>query len=151
MKQTTPRISGHFISLALAAVAFGLVSCASGPSYSEAKSTLPPMAKGQGRVFVYRTAGLIGAAVKPAVKIDDKNVGTSEGRGFIYSDQAAGTHQISIMTEWNHKNTFTVAAGQSSFIECTLTPGVFVGHLIPNQVDAATGEAAIQSCKLSSK
>ncbi len=138
------------LSLGLAVASLGLISCASGPSYTEMKSKLPPIAKGQGRVFVYRPS-FIGAAVKPAVMIDNKAVGTSEGQGFLYSDQTPGSHEISITTEWKHKNNFTVQAGQPSFVECTVTMGAFVGHIIPNQVTNATGEARIQSCKMEAK
>jgi len=101
-------------------------------------------------VFVYRPTTL-GFGVKPSVKIDDKKVGTSEGRGFFYTDQLPGSHEISITTEWKHKNTFKVVAGMPSYIECIVTPGLFVGHLIPNEVDAATGEARIQECKMASE
>ncbi len=135
------------LSAALAAMSLGLVSCASGPTYAEIKSKLPPIAKGEGRVFVYRPA-TVGFGVKPSVKIDDRKVGTSEGRGFFYTDQKAGSHEISITTEWKHKNTVSVVAGQPCYVECMITPGLFVGHLIPNQVDAATGEANIESCKM---
>jgi len=137
------------LSLALAVFSLGLVSCASGPTYEEMKSKLPPVAKGAGRVFVYRPSTL-GFGVKPSVKIDDKRVCTSEGRGFFYTDQTPGRHEISITTEWKHKNTFNVVAGMPTYVECTMTPGVFVGHLIPNEVDAATGEARIQACKMAS-
>lgn len=139
--------SQAFRFLALAAVSSGLISCASGPSYSEVKGTLPAIPKGEGRVFVYRTA-TVGFGVKPSVKMDEKVVGTSTARGFFYTDQPAGSHQISIKTEWNHKNTVNVVAGKSNFVECSITPGVLVGHIIPNQVDPVKGEADIQSCKL---
>lgn len=141
-------LTRSIVSLALAGSACGLVSCATGPAYSEVKSTLPPIAKGHGRVFVYRPS-TFGAAIKPDVKIDDKVIGTSEGRGFLYSDQTAGTHQISIGTEWTHRNSVTVKPGQPSFVRCKVTPGVIAAHVIPDQVDQATGESDIQSCKLS--
>ena len=135
------------LSLVLAAAALGFVSCASGPTYAEMKPKLPPIAKGQGRVFVYRPSSL-GFGVKPSVKIDDKVIGTSEGQGFIYSDQSAGTHEISIKTEWTHKKKINVTAAQPCFIECAVTPGVLVGHVVPNQVWTPTGESNIQECKM---
>ncbi len=133
--------------MALAAIAVGLVSCASGPTYTEMKSKLPPLAKGDGRVFVYRPTSL-GFGLKPSVKIDGNVVGTSAGQGFFYTDQKPGAHEISIRTEWNHKNTLNVVPGPSNYVECKVTPGVLAGHIIPNQVDAATGEANIQACKM---
>jgi len=135
-----------FIIPALIASSFGFVSCASGPSYAEAKASLPPVAKGQGRVFIYRPSSF-GMAVKPDVKINGTAVGTSEGQGFLYSDQKPGTHQISVSTEWTHKSTFTVKQGEPSFIRCAVRPGLFAGHIVPTQVDRATGEQEIQDCK----
>lgn len=136
-------------NLALALVSsLCLVSCASGPSYAEVKGKLTPPAKGQGRVFVYRTSGM-GGLVSPAVKMNDVEVGTSQGGGFFYTDQPAGTHQVSITTEWKHKNTVTVAPGQNTFVQCKVTPGVLMAHIIPNQVSAAVGESEISNCKSS--
>jgi hypothetical protein len=138
------------ITLVFASATLGLVSCASGPTYAEIKSKLPPITQGNGRVFVYRPSSF-GFAVKPSVKIDDAIVGTSMGQGFFYSDQKAGSHQISIASEWNHKVSLSVENGQPTFISCSVIPGVFVAHILPNQVDKATGEAAIQDCKMQEK
>jgi len=131
----------------ISASALGLASCASGPSYAEVSKTLPPIAKGKGRVFVYRATSF-GAAVRPSVKIDDQVVGKSMGNGFLYTDQTPGSHQISIMTEYNHKNTINVASGNPTFVRCHVTPGLLAAHVLPNEVDDATGEQEIQNCKL---
>ncbi len=132
-------------SLSLGLAALSLVSCAGGPSYSEVKSKLPPIAKGNGRVFVYRTSAL-GAAVRPEVKIDDQVVGKSESRGFFYTDQKAGPHKISIKTETSHENTINVTAGQPAFVACNMQMGVFVGRLTTSQVTTSQGESDIQDC-----
>jgi len=111
------------------------------------KSTLPPIAKGKGRVFVYRPSSF-GFAIKAPVIIDNQEVGTSRGRGFFDTDQPAGTRQISIKTEWGHGNSINVIAGKPNFVGCSVTPGVLMAHILPNQVDEATGESEIQDCKL---
>jgi Protein of unknown function (DUF2846) len=138
------------ILLGLAVASFSFVSCASGPTYAEMKSKLPPIAKGQGRVFVYRPS-FFGAAVKPAVKINDQPVGTSEGQGFLYSDQSPGTHELSVTTEWKHKTPVTVTNGQPSYVRCSMMIGVLVGHVMPKQVSSEVGESEMQNCKLSSR
>jgi hypothetical protein len=135
-----------FFSILLSG-ALGLVSCASGPSYAEALKSLPPIPKDKGRVFVYRNTAL-GAAVRPKVRIDDQPVGTSVAQGFLYSDQKPGQHSISLVTEWKHKETFTVTAGQPTFVRTHVTIGAFVGHVIPTPVSKAEGESEIQNCKL---
>lgn len=131
-------------------MALALASCASGPTYAELKPTLPPLAKGHGRVFVYRPSSF-GAAIQPSVKIDDQVVGTSEGRGFIYSDQPAGSRKVSLKTEWNHEGTVAVKSGEVSFVRCSVIPGVFAAHVRPSQVERSTGEEEIQDCKWSGK
>jgi len=133
--------------LGLAIASISLVSCASGPTYAEMKSKLPPIEKGHGRVFVYRPS-FFGAAVKPSVKIDGQPVGTSEGQGFLYSDQTPGTHEVSVTTEWKHKTPVTVTSGQPSYVRCSMMMGLLVGHVMPKQVDATTGEAEMQKCKM---
>ncbi|MDB6137484.1 MAG: hypothetical protein JWO94_556 [Verrucomicrobiaceae bacterium] len=138
-----------FACFLLSGVSLGLASCAGGPTYAEIQSKLPPLAKGRGRVFVYRpSAGAF--AIKPWVKIDDQKAGISKAQGFFYSDQPPGTHAISISTEWKHKNTLSVVAGQPTFVECMVLPGVLAAHIIPNQVETAKGQAAIQECKTDS-
>jgi len=134
-------------AIALSVSALTLISCAGGPSYAEAKSTLPPIAKGKGRVFVYR-AGSFGLAYKPTVQIDNQDAGTLYAQGFFYSDQTPGNRSVSIHTEANHVNTVSVKAGQPSFVQCKTYPGFLTPHFIPNQVDHSTGEAEIQDCKL---
>lgn len=135
---------------ALLAGSLGFVSCASGPTYAEAKSTLPAVAKGHSRVFIYRPTSL-GAAVKPSVKINGTAVGTSEGQGFIYSDQKPGQHVVSMSTEWTHKATITVKPNEDAFVRSKVRLGLVVGHIVPEQVDKATGEQEIQDCKLSAE
>lgn len=135
---------------AISVSALGFVSCASGPTYAEVSKSLPPVPNGKGRVFVYRPTSF-GAAIKPSVKIDDIVVGKSMGQGFLYSDQTPGMHSISIMTEANHKNTFSVASGKPTFISCHVTPGFLAAHVFPNEVDRSTGESEIQDCKLASE
>lgn len=139
-------MSSFFRFQVLLALSMWLASCATGPSFHEAAASLPPIPKGKGRVFVYRPSGL-GAAVRPDVKIDGQVVGTSVARGFFHTDQPSGTHEISIATEWKHKNSVTVEAGKPAFVQCTMTLGIMVGHLIPNQVSTETGRAEIQECK----
>jgi len=152
-------LARRVVSLVLVASTICLASCASGPTYAEMKSKLPPIAKGKGRVFIYRGSS-IGFLVQPKVRIDNIPVGTLQGRGFLYSDQPAGSREISIAIEWKQNKPVTVVSGQPSYVECMALPGVFVGHIlpgflvghiIPNQVDAARGEAKIQGLRYGQK
>ncbi len=142
IKFIRPLLSVFIISATL-----GLVSCASGPSYAEALKTLPPIPKDKGRVFVYRDSAF-GAAVRPAIKIDEQQIGTSVAKGFSYTDQAPGQRVVSLATEWKHKDTVTVTAGQPSYVRTHVTMGAFVGHVIPTAVSKSEAESEIQNCKL---
>lgn len=125
----------------------GVISCASGPGYADAIKTLPPIPKDKGRVFIYRDTSL-GAAIRPKIRIDDQPIGTSVAKGFSYSDQAPGQHVVSLVTEWKHKDTVTVTAGQPSFVRTHVTIGAFVGHVIPTAVSKEEAQSEIQNCKL---
>lgn len=140
-------LKAAFFAPVVIATSLSFVSCASGPTYAEAKATLPPVAKGHERVFIYRPSSF-GMAIKPSVQINGTAVGTSEGQGFLYSDQKPGSHKVSISTEWTHTKTFSVKRGEPSFIRCAVRPGLLAAHIIPSQVDKATGEQEIQDCKL---
>ena len=137
-----------FTTIVCAFASVLIVGCASGPTYSEVKATLPPIPKGQGRIFVYRTA-LLGAAVQPKVKINDVVVGQAKPRGFFYADRLPGHYEVSATTEWKHKDELTLAPGQRRFVRLNMLPGLMVGHISPEVVaDEATGESEIAKCSL---
>ncbi|MFT4175391.1 MAG: DUF2846 domain-containing protein [Luteolibacter sp.] len=144
----TLSLRGRFFNLAAICVVFlGMVSCASGPSYSEAVKSLPPIPKGKGRVFVYRPSSM-GMALRPDIRIDQKSIGTSTAQGFSYSDQPPGKHDVSLTTEWTRKGSVQVQPGQASFVRTSLGMGLITGHLIPTAVEKSVGEREIQKCKL---
>ncbi len=98
-------------------------------------------------MFVYRNTAL-GAAIRPQIRIDGKPIGSSVAQGFRYSDQAPGQHEVALITEWKHKDTVTVVAGQPSFVRTHVTFGALVGHVIPTAVSKAEAEPEIRNCKL---
>jgi len=144
---TSMKSRSFIIPAGLIGCTLALASCASGPSYAEALKTMPPIPKGKGRVFVYRDTTL-GAAVRPKIRIDDQPIGTSVAKGFCYSDQSPGPHVVSLVTEWKHKDTVTVTAGQPSFVRTHVTLGAFVGHVIPTALSKSEAESEISNCKL---
>ncbi len=135
------------ISALLIGSALALASCASGPSYTEALKTMPPIPKGKGRVYVYRDT-ILGAAIRPKIRIDEQTIGTSTAKGFCYSDQSPGQHVVSLVTEWKHKDTVSVSVGQPSFVRTHVTMGAFVGHVIPTALSRSEAESEIQNCNL---
>jgi|GEM_PF-2365128 len=71
-----------------------------------------------------------------------------EDQGFLFSDQTPGQHVVSTSSLWKHKAEISVTQGQPTFVKCSVYPGLLAGHIVPKQVDQATGEAAIQKCKM---
>ena len=99
MKRLIGQVSGvsRLVFAVLAAAL--LAGCAtSGVTYADLQPKLAAPAEGQGRIFIYRTA-IVGAAVQPAVKVNDAVVGSAVPRGFIYLDRPAGDYMITTATE----------------------------------------------------
>jgi outer membrane murein-binding lipoprotein Lpp len=127
--------------LAFAAAAV-LAGCASGPKFTEMKSSIPTLAADQGRVMFYRTTAL-GAAVQPEVRLNGVVVGSAVPNGFFWADRPPGPIEISTSTEVERKLTFTLDKGQVRYVRLNISIGFFVGRIIPELVDNATGEKEI--------
>jgi hypothetical protein len=125
-----------------------LAGCAtSGITYTELQPKLTPPVEGQGRIFIYRTA-ILGAAVQPSVKLNDVAVGSAVPRGFIYLDRPAGDYTISTATEVTRTLSLTLSPGQVRYVRLNIGMGFFVGHVYPELVEDAEGQADIASCHL---
>jgi hypothetical protein len=121
-------------------------SCATtGQKYSETKS-LPPLAAGDGRIFVYRTV-VLGMAVQPEVNMDGRVVGRATPNGFFYVDAKPGGHEIVTATEVERKLSLTLDPGQTRYVRLNISMGFFVGHVYPELVDTETGAKEIQDCR----
>jgi len=123
-----------------------MVGCASGPSYMEYAATIPPIADGSGRVYVYRTA-TVGAAVQPGVKIGDEVVGKAVPKGFFYVDLPAGDYVISASTEAKRSLSFGLEASEEKYVRLEVKMGVFSGHIKPVLVEPSVGEEDITKTK----
>lgn len=139
------RASAWRVVLSLVVLAM-LAGCAtSGVTYSELQKTLPPPAEGQGRIFIYRTI-VLGAAVQPAVKVNDTVVGAAVPQGFLYIDRPAGDYTISTQTEVTRTLSLTLASGQVRYVRLNISMGFFIGHVYPELVDDAEAKTEIASC-----
>lgn len=133
--------------LGLALFAPLLQGCASGPAYDDVVATLPPVAAGKGRLFIYRT-DLFNGEAQPSVMMDGSRIGDSKPYGFYYVDVASGPHVISTTTEVSHSLSLDITAGTVRYVRLDGTPGMFVGHIWPVLVDEATAKAEMVQCKL---
>lgn len=137
-----------FVVLALSALFMS--GCASGPSFSEYKSSLPALKPGQGRLYFYRTA-VMGAAIQPDVRVNGTVVGSAKPKGFFYYDCAPGEYSVETSTEVTRKLSLLVTAGQERYVRLSISMGFMVGHVYPELVDDATGAKDIAGCKYTGK
>ena len=135
-------------ALLLVSVAISLVGCASGPTFAEYSAKQRPVASGQGRVWFYRPSKIVGAAVQPSVLVNDVKVGKAQPGCFFFIDRDPGTYEAKCTTEWSHKAKINLLARDEKFLRLAILPGLFVGHIVPQEVNRATGLKEIGNCKL---
>ena len=130
--------------LAIAAVAL-LAGCATGVKYSDMKQSIPALKAGDGRIYFYRRASMVGAAIQPDIQLNGQRVGESVPGGFFYLDRPAGNYEASSATEIERKLTFTLARGESKYIRTYTTFGVMAGRINFELMSPAEGEADLGS------
>jgi Protein of unknown function (DUF2846) len=137
-------------TLLIAAIVAVAAGCASGPKYSEMKSKIPALKNGEGRVFVYRDS-IFGAAIQPKVFINGVEVGTSQSNGFFYVDRPAGDYKISSATEVERSLSFVLAAGETKYIQSSISMGLLAGRINFELINAAGGETAVSGLSFTGK
>lgn len=132
-----------FRPYALLLLALLLSACATGPKFGETQSAIPTLKAEQGRIYFYRVASMVGAALQPTIYLNGLPVGDSKPGGFFFVDQAPGAQNVSTATEVEKKLTITLDAGQTRYIRTTTGLGLFVGRVYPELVDDATAQREI--------
>lgn len=131
----------------LAVFAAGCASPASGPTYSESKSTLPAPNPGSGRIFIYRT-DILGSISEPPVRINGDEAGTARVRGFFYVDLAPGRYRLDTGSKDENVVRVALAAGQVVYVRLEFSADPFGINLDPALVDADTAQRQIADCRL---
>lgn len=145
------RLPKYLLNLVLVCgVALALSACASGPSFMEMQSKIPPLAPGQGRIFIYRTA-LLGAAIQPSVTVNGEAVGHAVPGGFFYVDRAPGDYKISASTEVERDLSLQLAAGQTRYVRLAMSMGFVAGHVSPELVEDAEGQKDVSGLNYAGK
>ena len=121
--------------------------CASGIKYAEYKRTVPPPMEGMGRVWFYRPSAF-GMAVQPAVQLDGRPVGNAVPGGFFQVETVPGDHKVKCTTEWSHETSVNVATNMDSYVRLGMMIGLFVGHVIPEEVPQARAEKEMADLRL---
>lgn len=121
--------------LAIVGCAALLAACASGPKHAEVQSSIPALKASEGRLYVYRSGSMMGAAIQPNVVINGKVVGESKPGGFFFVDLPPGTVEVLTSTEVEKKLTLTLEAGQTRYVRTTVGFGLLVYRVYPELVD----------------
>jgi hypothetical protein len=123
-----------------------LGACATGEKISEATQVAPVPANAS-RIVVYRT-NIMGGAVQPQVIVDGSPTGVCQPGGAFYVDVKPGQHRVSASTESTSSATVTTASGQSSYVECSIGFGVFIGRPLLKAKPAAEAAPAVRDLVL---
>ena len=121
----------------------GLVlgGCASGPKYSEMKSSIPQLAPDAGRVFFYRTS-MYGAAYSPEVRLNGTLVGSATSKGFFFVDRKPGSYKVAVGSQENAAD-FALNAGQTLYIRTSIAGFFPVIAGVATLIDESTARAEI--------
>lgn len=123
-----------------------LSACAaSGPKFTEVKSTIPALKKDQGRVYFYRDASMFGAAIQPNIQLNGTVVGESVPGSFFFVDRAPGAMKVATSTEVEKALTFTLEAGQTRYVKTSVSFGLVAGRVQPELVDSATAQKEMEA------
>lgn len=125
-----------------------LAGCATGPDFKTYSSTLAPPKEGESRVWFYRPSKMIGSAVQPMVHLNGVAVGKAQPGCFFYADKPPGDYEVKCTTEWADKAPLAVGQNRVHCVRLTLLPGLFVGHVLPQEVPEDKGLQEIQKCRL---
>ena len=133
MKKNLVFLTAIFICMTLFACATG------GPKYTEMQSTIPQIAPDQGRIYFYRHANFIGAAIQPDILLNGEKVGESVPGGFFYVDVKPGDCEVLCSTEVERKLSFTLDNQQTRFVRTKVGMGVLVYRVYPELVEPSDG------------
>jgi hypothetical protein len=129
-----------FLRFAVAAACIAvLAGCASGVKYKEMESSIPSLQPDQGRVYFFRSASMLGAAVQPDIRLNGEVVGTSKPGGFFFVDRPAGNYMASTSTETEKSASFTLQGGETKYLRTSPSFGLLVGRIV---VELETPEKA---------
>jgi hypothetical protein len=125
-----------------------LSGCATGGfSYGEMSGTIPPVQANACRVFFYRSASMIGAALQPDIRFDAQVVGRSQPGGFFYVDTLPGRHLVTSQTEVEARLEFDLAAGQTMYVASSIGLGILVGRVHLNMKPEPTALSELASLR----
>ncbi|WP_165011030.1 DUF2846 domain-containing protein [Neisseria yangbaofengii] len=119
------------------------VSMADATASNKAKEFNKP-SEGNAGLYVYRDS-FVGKALKKDIWVDGECLGQSADKVFFYREVTGNQpHKLSTESEFSENHlTINTDAGKNYFVRQYIKMGAFVGGANLEQVDEATGKAAI--------
>lgn len=99
------------------------------------------------RIYLYRNE-VIGAAIPMTVSFDGQLAGQTGSRTFFVWEVSPGSHQLASHAENVSSLIIDAEGGKSYYIWQEVKMGVFMARSRLQQVDEATGQAAVRECRL---
>lgn len=106
-----------------------LAGCATGIDHAQAERALATLSPDQGRIYFYREASVIGAAIQPQILLDGVSVGRSQPGGYFVVDVAPGEHVVTSTTEVETKLTLHAGEGRTLYVSSSIGLGLMVGRV----------------------
>ena len=113
---------------------------------TQAEGTVIQEQEAQGKLVVYRD-GIIGLALMPKIRIDNKVYGTMSAASYFSCDLPTGTYELEAKTENTSKATVTIEAGQTQYVRTVITFGALIGRVKLENIDEGTGQGKIAKLK----
>lgn len=123
--------------LSICMLALTVVGCATGPKYTEVKSSIPTLAPDKGRIYFYRSGTMFGSGIQPSVTLNGVVVGESKPGGFFFVDVPPADYEVVLSTEVDKKLTFVLEKRQEKCVRMSVGLGVVVYRVYPELVESA--------------
>lgn len=130
--------------LSAVALALTVTGCATGPKFTEVKSSIPGLSQDNGRIYFYRSGTMVGSGIQPSVNLNGVVVGDSKPGGFFYVDVPPANYEVVLSTEVDKKLTFTLDKQEQKCVRMSVGLGVLVYRVYPELAEPAICDAEIQ-------
>lgn len=112
---------------------------------AHARIGAPP--EGKGQVVFFRPAKFAGAAIGFKVREGDTELGKLRSGNYFVAVVEPGTHEYTVHSEAKDVLTLEVEAGETYYVQGTITMGVLVGRPNLSPSDQATFESMADKLK----
>lgn len=145
MKVAT-KIQYAAITFLLALIA-GCASMPMAPPEQDSQAKRFEVPPDRARIYLYRNE-VLGAAIPLSVSFDGQLAGQTGSRTFFVWEVSPGPHQLVSLAENVSSLIIDAESGKNYFVWQEMKMGLFMARTQLQQVDVATGQAAVRECRL---